>query len=811
MTQRTSSGRAQLVPLHNADLFDEQYSRLFSSRHAVLNDFMNSHIWQDQLQACQADILESGGSLGGGVKSVLRNMAFVQPRFESEATPRRRYVCLLRAIAQVLMVKACDLRLPPAVRKRAKEALTAMEKRSDAVMAGLAGDYGEACVEFLRVFDVDDHDIARTCPELTGFLKFLDHMFIQGRVFDDVQRGDSGASTPSALPQPPNEGSRKTLARIALEEVEDEYTVSYGNQTRKLWGNRGGVAFVQECRAILGSLGGVVRDLKDRMAVEIGREDLQAAFVAFDLGAWSRAIARAQRTPVDASMLDARYSRTELSAAAARLCKAFLGIEDGEVGPEWRRMVRLALEERDRMRIGPRRTPSEYVRTAVWDVAEPHPIDNRMVWRLVLDGGGVPDRLRPAVLAYFGCLHGTGCVERGLGRDKRAVVEPHVGSLRPSAEIEEENSKCLELHREGPRREQDLFVRSAECGVLLLSEFSRACAVLWLETHGRRFGANAKVRKDVGIAGKRALGQQTDAALRRGVRSCYAQIAKEANAACLDAVADASRPTILGERRKDLVKRIRRMQELTTVTKGTERYRELTKTKASQKEKKRAATGVWAGWALDRPVMRLGGAAAVQAATSCAAAHGAQARRWLGRTRASPGQVKAANGRQVPRCPAAPREEARSVSVGGVAPRSAICPAPRSSTVKVPPSLTTMRSETALAVKSKLQDCSSADDLRKWVVAVAFGKPVLVDSGVRTVERCRLQLALGRAHDMWFTQKFASRHPELAKITSAIAEGDGSKWRVLPTGCRGASSRNAQEIDSSASFVRMLHSMMVMG
>ena len=79
--------------------------------------------------------MESGGSLGGGVKRVLRNMAFVQPRFESEATPRRRYVCLLRATAQVLMVKACDTRLPLEVRKRAKEALAAMEKRTESVMA----------------------------------------------------------------------------------------------------------------------------------------------------------------------------------------------------------------------------------------------------------------------------------------------------------------------------------------------------------------------------------------------------------------------------------------------------------------------------------------------------------------------------------------------------------------------------------------------------------------------------------------------------------------------------------------------------
>ena len=45
----------------------------------------------------------------------------------------------------------------------------------------------------------------------------------------------------------PNEGSRNTLARIALQEVQDEYTVSDGNQTRKLWGRGGAVAFVREC------------------------------------------------------------------------------------------------------------------------------------------------------------------------------------------------------------------------------------------------------------------------------------------------------------------------------------------------------------------------------------------------------------------------------------------------------------------------------------------------------------------------------------------------------------------------------------
>ena len=82
------------------------------------------------------------------------------------------------------------------------------------------------------------------------------------------------------------------------------------------------------------------------------------------------------------------------------------------------------------------------------------------------------------VLTLFGCLHGTGSVERRLGRDKRAVVEPHVGSLRPRPESEVENSMCLELHCDGPRREQDLFVQPPESAVLLITDFSRACAAL---------------------------------------------------------------------------------------------------------------------------------------------------------------------------------------------------------------------------------------------------------------------------------------------------------------------------------------------
>ena len=50
-------------PLHDADLFKEQYHRLFASKNAVLKGLQNSHVWKEQFMACQRQILAEGGDL----------------------------------------------------------------------------------------------------------------------------------------------------------------------------------------------------------------------------------------------------------------------------------------------------------------------------------------------------------------------------------------------------------------------------------------------------------------------------------------------------------------------------------------------------------------------------------------------------------------------------------------------------------------------------------------------------------------------------------------------------------------------------
>ena len=198
-------------PLHDADVFKEQYERLFGKpgeKHAVLKDFMHSTMLQDQLEEAQKELAKTGASTPS-LKSVLRHMAFVQPRFESFVTPRRRYVCLLRAVAMVLATKAGDERLDSKVQKRADAALNAMSKSKDNFVAGVAGDYGEVCLEFLRYFDVRDHDPARTLGEVDQVVHTLRILFIKGYVLCS-----------EGMTEVPGLGQQKTLTQIAMENME---------------------------------------------------------------------------------------------------------------------------------------------------------------------------------------------------------------------------------------------------------------------------------------------------------------------------------------------------------------------------------------------------------------------------------------------------------------------------------------------------------------------------------------------------------------------------------------------------------------
>ena len=132
--------------------------------------------------------------------------------------------------------------------------------------------------------------------------------------------------------------------------------------------------------------------------------------------------------------------------------------------------------------------------------------DNRAAWvraLYVARGTDAAETLKPLlpVLSLLFCLQiGTGSVERGLGAHSkfRKAHGGGVGGEVSWAEV------CFEIWADGPKAELDLAVPAEprdSCPAesrILLTDFSRRCATLWLAKHGRRFSCY-KERKDKGV------------------------------------------------------------------------------------------------------------------------------------------------------------------------------------------------------------------------------------------------------------------------------------------------------------------------
>ena len=116
----------------------------------------------------------------------------------------------------VLALKAGDERVSSAVQRRADAALRSMGQSEDCFVAGLAGDYSEVCLEFLRYFDVRDHDPARTDQQVRHIKQVLQQLFIKGYVL--CSEGET---------EVPGLGSKKTLTQIAVESMEEPLVLTY--------------------------------------------------------------------------------------------------------------------------------------------------------------------------------------------------------------------------------------------------------------------------------------------------------------------------------------------------------------------------------------------------------------------------------------------------------------------------------------------------------------------------------------------------------------------------------------------------------
>ena len=182
-------------PLHREERFAAQWTRLFDSRHALIADIKNSDQWKARLEACQRRVLAVDGSQGGGLTSILKHLSFAKQRFDSFVGPRRKYICLLQAIVMLLCGIAGDPRQKKAIRDRAEAALDAITP-ADTLACGMAADFAEECLAFIRCFDVGEHDCAQSPSQKRKFQRALKILFLDGYIYADPAKGTRGGLAP---------------------------------------------------------------------------------------------------------------------------------------------------------------------------------------------------------------------------------------------------------------------------------------------------------------------------------------------------------------------------------------------------------------------------------------------------------------------------------------------------------------------------------------------------------------------------------------------------------------------------------------
>jgi hypothetical protein len=560
-------------PLHAETRFKEQMDRLFG-RHGLVPDVQYSEVWKLKLQTCQRRVLDATGSQGGGLAHVLRHFSYAKQRFDSFAAPLRKYCCMVNAIALLLATVATDMRQPAATRARAALSLEAMTFEN-LLTAGVSADYAEECADFIRQFDIDDHDPAVTLAQARRFEERMQYLFQQAYTLSKPAAG-------------------QTLTNVVIQQCREAQVIPYGDRVKVLWtrGCKEAAKLVMKSiqvvvdtmleRVRASFVGGrwfgfisprrVVRihgcafavvaikcEFQCEVRAEFYSRDLVASFECFSMEEWAVAM--------DAHQTDDGARVTELIRKAKRVFRA-LGL-DVAAGV---RELETAAHAVDRA-FGPRFEP-----------------DNRCMWALVLSPeysaeNGPIVALHRAVQFYISVADGSCDLERALGTMTN-IMDKHDG---PLSEDGVTTWALVELAIDGPQNEAEVFVQASQPAdlsaaveakddvMLRFTDFSRICAQRWVRQHGRRFGIYA-TRADKGSR-SRGVALGTDAAVVAARRAAATDLVAAAKAAAPGASLE---DTVVDCPRSGLV-RGRRLQDSSCWNDTLGRFHRLTLQKETQK------------------------------------------------------------------------------------------------------------------------------------------------------------------------------------------------------------------------------------
>ena len=444
------------------DVYGKVYEELLNKRHALIPDIQNSGKWQKILEGIQTNVLRMPCmELPGCLKVVLGHLAFAKQRMDSCADPLAKFCLMLMPIGLLLAFIASDERCQRPQRERALAMLQHFKPKFMHA-CGISADWGLISIEFLRLFDRMNHDIANSKDEMQDFCETITACFIEGRIF-------SGVSV-----EPACGGADRKKAMFITERVRKQTLAKCvfhcGSKQQIVWG-------------------------------AIGEADLK------DLSMRARVQAETTLTRVRAELAGLRqdYSCFAVrrvavvfapNAAAANAMKAALLASVRALGRAFVLDVRvLQLEYVDALPVV----------NALWQAAlisdsttKEKWFDNRRIWNRLLDnrfvGKHFPSRAAPftvlleLIRIWGSVLDGECQVERDLGQMRAFLDESsNVG--------DDALEDLLLLKLNGPQEPEEVATRAACGAVCRPTPFTNRCVALWRATYGQRYGLDKRLRK----------------------------------------------------------------------------------------------------------------------------------------------------------------------------------------------------------------------------------------------------------------------------------------------------------------------------